>query len=393
MRSPPGARGIWRFTADLPTTDPGPSCDARRGRHAGDPARRARGSASAANGCGRRTRASIPRSATRIDSWQLAMTRALEAGVAVGRGRVNRQRRHLRRRIRRPGRAPLRGADDTRHTGPAPPLHSLAGCSASLRRRFGDTLEIGRSRGARVGLVSVDQTWTYRPAARTRPACPAYKTLAYEIAEQTGIPDVVAAPLALGDLLAGLHQGFEELRASGRTDRLPRLVGVAPEEETSVAYNVGSQWLTKQAQRAVEATGGEFLKMPEAEILPLRERLARSCGVFAEASSVLSVWGACHAAESAGSAVAVVTSSGLKDPLPGDAELPALDPIENSLDALEAAPPQGVPCLARATRRVCLNAHRPPPNRAAAFRVTLAPFPTGTQGCRFGAGSSRHLRA
>ena len=61
------------------------------------------------------------------------------------------------------------------------------------------------------------------PPSGSNPAgMPAYKTIAYEIAEQSGAPDLVAAPLALGDLLAGLQHGFEELHASGATDRVPR---------------------------------------------------------------------------------------------------------------------------------------------------------------------------
>ena len=339
MSPPPGARGIWRFAADLPTTDPDRRVTLGEGDTPVIPL-----DALEDRPSGLRLWAkdeSLNPTLSHKDRFMaLAMTRALEAGVAVvvaastGNGGIS--------AAAYAARAGLRCVVLTTPDIPAPPRRYILSLGAALVPVADST-----TRWRLVAAAAREWGWfpltnVDVPPSGSNPAgMPAYKTLAYEIAEQTGIPDVVAAPLALGDLLAGLHQGFEELRASGRTDRLPRLVGVAPDEEASVAYNVGSRWLTEQAQQAVEATGGEFLKMPEAEILPLRERLARSCGVFAEASSVLSVWGACHASAGAESAVAVVTSSGLKDPLPGDDELPPLDPIENSLDALKAALPKG----------------------------------------------------
>ena len=52
------------------------------------------------------------------------------------------------------------------------------------------------------------------------------KTLAYEIAEQTGWvpPDVVVAPVAVGEAFIATARGFREMHAAGWIDHLPRLV-------------------------------------------------------------------------------------------------------------------------------------------------------------------------
>jgi len=52
------------------------------------------------------------------------------------------------------------------------------------------------------------------------------KTIGYEIAEQSGWdpPDVVVAPVAVGETLIAAARGFRELHAAGWIPRVPRLV-------------------------------------------------------------------------------------------------------------------------------------------------------------------------
>jgi threonine synthase len=52
------------------------------------------------------------------------------------------------------------------------------------------------------------------------------KTLAYEIAEQTGFdpPDVVVAPVAVGETFIAIARGFREMRDAGWIRRVPRMV-------------------------------------------------------------------------------------------------------------------------------------------------------------------------
>jgi threonine synthase len=53
----------------------------------------------------------------------------------------------------------------------------------------------------------------------------AYHSIAFEIVEELGgVPDVVAVPVSNGTTLAGIYQGFERLKALGRTTRIPRMV-------------------------------------------------------------------------------------------------------------------------------------------------------------------------
>lgn len=51
-------------------------------------------------------------------------------------------------------------------------------------------------------------------------------TIAYEVYEEAGVPDVVLAPVGSGGLFLGLARGFERLAEEGRIERVPRLVAV-----------------------------------------------------------------------------------------------------------------------------------------------------------------------
>jgi len=190
-----------------------------------------------------------------------------------------------------------------------------------------------------------------------------YKTIAYEIVEDSTVPepDWVIVPLSMGDGLYGIWQGFVELEQLGLIDRLPRMAAVEPAEAAplaasmaagadhlepvlptpSVAYNVGSSRSSEQAMAAIRASDGVALAMPETEILPLKDELARECGICAETSSVLALWGARQILRRGQTAVAIVTSSGLKDPDPTSPPSEMLDPIEPTLKALAGALPQG----------------------------------------------------
>ncbi len=190
-----------------------------------------------------------------------------------------------------------------------------------------------------------------------------YKTIAYEIVEDSTVsaPDWIVVPLSMGDGLYGIWQGFVELEQLGLIDRLPRMVAVEPADAAplasslaagadhlepvhmtpSVAYNVGSSRSSEQALAAIQTSGGVALAMPEAEILPLKGELASECGIYAEASSVLALWGARQILRAGQTAVAIVTSSGLKDPDPAALPGEMLDPIEPTLQALSEALPEG----------------------------------------------------
>src|SRR4029453_4748450 len=63
------------------------------------------------------------------------------------------------------------------------------------------------------------------------------KTLAYEIAEQTGWtpPDVVGAPLGVGETFIASARGFGEVREAGWIERAPLVVGAQATRANAVA--------------------------------------------------------------------------------------------------------------------------------------------------------------
>jgi threonine synthase len=55
-----------------------------------------------------------------------------------------------------------------------------------------------------------------------------YKTIAYELVGQAGVPDAVFVPTSTGEVVYGLVKGFRELRELGLVDDLPRVVAAQP---------------------------------------------------------------------------------------------------------------------------------------------------------------------
>jgi threonine synthase len=55
-----------------------------------------------------------------------------------------------------------------------------------------------------------------------------YKTVAYEIVGQTGVPDAVFVPASTGEVVYGVAKGFRDLLELGLVDDVPRMVAVQP---------------------------------------------------------------------------------------------------------------------------------------------------------------------
>jgi len=70
------------------------------------------------------------------------------------------------------------------------------------------------------------------------------KTLAYEIAEQTGfrLPDVVVAPVAVGETFIATARGFRELARAGLIPRAPRMVAAQAARANAItrAFRAGT---------------------------------------------------------------------------------------------------------------------------------------------------------
>jgi threonine synthase len=175
-------------------------------------------------------------------------------------------------------------------------------------------------------------------------ACEGDKTLAYELFEDLGaVPDWIVIPVGAGPLLAYCYKGFQELRAAGVTDRLPRMAAVQAEgcapiarafadgvsevspwgEPRTIAGGVADPLTTyprdgTRTLAVVRDSGGCVLSIPEGSIPRSVALLATHEGIFAEPAAALPV-AALEEMHRAGGlkpderVVSVVTGHGLKD--------------------------------------------------------------------------------
>jgi threonine synthase len=169
------------------------------------------------------------------------------------------------------------------------------------------------------------------------------KTVAYEIAEQSGwdVPDVVVVSVGDGSIVGGVHKGFWELYQLGWIQRIPRLIGVQaegssplvrawqnqtkpedmqPVEAHTIADSISAGLPRDRAKalRAVRETNGAFLTVSDSEIIAAIPQLARLTGVFAEPAAAAVFAGAQRAVQSNiiqpdDRVALLVTGSGLKD--------------------------------------------------------------------------------
>lgn len=79
------------------------------------------------------------------------------------------------------------------------------------------------------------------PALGSAPlAIEAYKAIAYECQAEGCVPEHIVVPTARGDLAWGIYAGFEDLRAAGAIERLPRIWAVEPFGRLSLVLEQGA---------------------------------------------------------------------------------------------------------------------------------------------------------
>ena len=167
------------------------------------------------------------------------------------------------------------------------------------------------------------------------------KAFSYEVAaSEAAAAEHVVFPVGNGSLLIGVRNGFEELAASGAIAVPPRLhcVQAAAVRPITAAFR-GEEWVFDpavrtlasgiavskpprigQALNAIRSTGGSAVAVTDPDILEWQRRLARTEGVFCEATSAAAFAGLAALIESGaierGAQVLMpVTGSGLKEPL------------------------------------------------------------------------------
>ncbi|HSM57529.1 MAG TPA: threonine synthase [Candidatus Sulfomarinibacteraceae bacterium] len=169
------------------------------------------------------------------------------------------------------------------------------------------------------------------------------KTASYEICEQMAwqAPDAIFVSVGDGCIIGGLHKGLADLYALGWIEQMPRLYGIqsagsdwmvqaweegadlqskAPIQAQTVADSI-SAGLPRdriKAMRAVEETGGAYVRVSDEQILEAIPVLARGSGVFAEPAGAAAYAGLVRAVEdglvTADERIVVLnTGNGLKD--------------------------------------------------------------------------------
>src|SRR5712692_9408344 len=136
------------------------------------------------------------------------------------------------------------------------------------------------------------------------------KTLAYEIAEQSGwrVPDVVVAPVAVGETFIATHRGFVEMERLGWIPRRPRMVAAQATGANAVvrAFHAGAAITPLKigytvaeglaagdpgrkgawTARLLREHGGDAGDAEDDAILDMQRRLARIEGVWAGPTGV-----------------------------------------------------------------------------------------------------------
>ena len=191
------------------------------------------------------------------------------------------------------------------------------------------------------------------------------KTCALEIVEQLGwqAPDTVVVSVGDGNIITGLHRGFQDALALGWIARMPRLIGVqaalspavynawragaadvAPDRAETLAdsISVGLPRDGFRALRAMRETGGMCVAVEDGAILQAIGALARGTGIFTEPAGAAAFAGlfqlAARGAIRPDERVVVVnTGNGLKDIRAAARVAGAPRRIAPSLDAISAA--------------------------------------------------------
>ncbi|MEU8894059.1 pyridoxal-phosphate dependent enzyme [Streptomyces sp. NPDC048442] len=186
-----------------------------------------------------------------------------------------------------------------------------------------------------------------------------YKTVAYEIAAEVGVPGAVFVPTGYGELLFGIGKGFAELQRLGLTDRVPPLYSCEPAAGGPLAaavrlgvpatrvpvgrtdaYGINCTVNSYRGVLAIERSGGQALLVDDAALRGAQAELAGQ-GLWLELSAAAGLAGLRSLAEEVqGPVVCVATSSGFKDVGVGE-HVPA--PVDPSWEAVrERLAAQGI---------------------------------------------------
>lgn len=182
-----------------------------------------------------------------------------------------------------------------------------------------------------------DETGWYQATPELNPlVMEAQKTIAFEVTEQFGVPDWFIVSMGSGGTVYSVWKGFAELHDLGKTDKLPRLVGVQAEGCSPIvdAYSEARKGSTKpsthaigilvakpvqkeMALTAIRKSSGLAVSVSDQEIFSAEQEIAKLEGLFAEPASsgtIAALKKLRHesAIDADESVVCLITGSGLK---------------------------------------------------------------------------------
>jgi len=205
-----------------------------------------------------------------------------------------------------------------------------------VTQKEGEVLELAKKAAEEFGWSMLTTTADANPFTLE-----GYKTIAYELFEQTELPDSVIVPVGSGTLLVGIWKGFRELKNIGLINKVPKLIGVQPEGNNPIvqSYEKGGEEVKpisssktiagglslenpglsgKQTLKAVRETGGVMIDISDDQIMETLSWLPRKEGIYGEPSGVVSVAALPKAYKSGAlkkgeRVVCIITGSGFKD--------------------------------------------------------------------------------
>ncbi|MEM4520530.1 MAG: threonine synthase [Candidatus Bathyarchaeia archaeon] len=166
---------------------------------------------------------------------------------------------------------------------------------------YGETVDESIKRAMRIS----EETGWYQATSAINPlTIEAQKTIAFEIFEQIGVPDVVIVPMGSGGTIYSIWKGFLELNDLGIIREKPRLIGVQSSGCSPIvnAYLGREEIIEKPmtratsilmvnplrrdlALKAIRESGGLAVAVSDHEILEAEQEMARMEGIFAEPAS------------------------------------------------------------------------------------------------------------
>jgi len=171
----------------------------------------------------------------------------------------------------------------------------------AIIEEYGETVDESIERAEKLA----NETGWYQATSAINPlVIEAQKTIAFEIVEQIGIPDVIIVSMGSGGTIYSIWKGFKELNLLGKIKGTPRLIGVQSSgcspivdaflgiEETienpmtrATSIFILNPPKKDLAIKAIKESGGLAVKISDQSILEAEQEIARTEGIFAEPAS------------------------------------------------------------------------------------------------------------